>query len=105
MTTHMLEGKRADARMTSGLQLLSTVLPLDEIVVFQLGERGELIAAGRSRDGVTDKMDTKPKHHEWREGVDLCDEAVRAGLPAVQQMSGAHGAARVAVPLVHEDCN
>lgn len=104
MTTHLLEGKRADARMTSGLQLLSTVLPLDEIVVFQLGESGELTAAGRSRDGVTDKMDTKPKHHEWREGVDLCDEAVRTGLPAVQHMSGAPGAARVAVPLIHENC-
>lgn len=44
-TTHLLEGKRADARMTSGLQLLQTVLPLDEIVVFQLGKSGTLHAS------------------------------------------------------------
>lgn len=104
METHLLEGRRAEARLTSGLQILQTVLPLDEIVVFRLDKNGELKSVGRSRDIYTGKMHVKPKHNEWREGVELCDEALRTREPVVRKISGATGASRVAVPLIHEDC-
>lgn len=104
MNTHLLEGKRADARMNSGLQLLNTVLPLDETVVFRLGKNNVLTAAGRTRETAPDKMDARPKHNEWREGVELCDEAVKSGVPAVQILNEETKSARVAVPLVHENC-
>lgn len=102
MTTHLLEGKRAESRMTSGLQLLETVLPIDEIVVFQLGKNGKWSAVGRTQDTPADKMSGKPKHAEWREGIELCDEVLKTKQPAVQRISGLPGAARVAVPLIHE---
>lgn len=102
MTTHLLEGKRAEVRLVSGLQLLQTVLPLDDIAVFQLGKNGEWATVGRVRENAFDKMRIKPKHAEWREGIELCDEALRTMAPAVQRISGLPGAARVASPLVHE---
>lgn len=102
MTPHFLEGKRADARLTGSLQVLSTVLPLEETVVFQLTKKGELIAVGRNREN-SDKFG-KPQHAEWREGVELCDESLKTGLPVVQKLAGtAPNAARVAVPLIHEN--
>ena len=102
MSAHLLEGKRAESRMTSGLQLLETVLPVDEIVIFQLGKNGKWVSVGRTQDLPTDKIVGKPKHAEWREGIELCDEVLRTGTPAVQRISGLPGAARVAVPLIHE---
>lgn len=102
MTTHLLEGKRAEFRMISGLQLLETLLPLDDIVVFQLGKNGEWATVGRVRENAFDKMRIKPKHTEWRDGIELCDESLRAKMPVVQKFSGLPGAARVATPLIHE---
>ncbi len=102
MSAHLLEGKRAESRMTSGLQLLETVLPVDEIVIFQLGKDGKWTSVGRTQDMPTDKIIGKPKHAEWREGIELCDEVLKTKMPAVQRISGLPGAARVAVPLIHE---
>ncbi|MEP6923734.1 MAG: HAMP domain-containing sensor histidine kinase [Pyrinomonadaceae bacterium] len=102
MTTHLLEGKRAEARTISGLQLLETVLPIDDIAVFQLGKTGEWATVGRIRENAFDKMRLKPKHAEWREGIELCDQSLITKTPAVQRVSGLPGAARVAVPLIHE---
>ena len=102
MSAHLLEGKRAESRMTSGLQLLETVLPVDEIVIFQLGKDGKWTSVGRTQDTPTDKIIGKPKHAEWREGIELCDEVLKTKMPAVQRISGLPGAARVAVPLIHE---
>jgi signal transduction histidine kinase/small basic protein len=102
---HLLEGRRADARMTSGLELLQTVLPLDEIVVFRLNKNGELTAAGRSnREGKKRRRkNLTPDHSEWREGTELCDQALDTLEPVVKHLSGRTGAARVAVPMLHEN--
>lgn len=105
MSAHLLEGKHAEGRMKSGLAILQTVLPLDEIIVFQLGKHGELVATGRTREDLADELRSKPKHAEWREGISLCDKVLQTGKPAIQKISGTPGAARVAVALVHEgDC-
>jgi signal transduction histidine kinase len=103
MREHLLENRRAADRVASGLELLQTVLPLDEIVVFKLGRRGELNAVGRTRDAGVNKMKPKPNHAEWREGVELCDKAIQTGEPAIKQIGNLEGVARVAVPLVHEN--
>ena len=104
LRSHILEGKKAGARLTSGLEVLQTVLPVDEIVVFKLDKNRQLTAAGRSRDSMTDKIRSKPKQSEWREGVELCDEAIKTGKPTTQKISGESVATRVAVPLIHENC-
>ncbi|MBC7796794.1 MAG: GAF domain-containing sensor histidine kinase [Pyrinomonadaceae bacterium] len=118
LTNHALEGKRADLRMTSGLQLLQSVLPLDEIVVFELMPNGELAPIGRSRDDKNDinKKNAKNNQSNWREGIELCEEALNSGAVALRKtevdasplIHTTHApmtttAARVAVPLVHED--
>lgn len=100
--SHLLEGKRTEARLTSGLEVLQTVLPLDEIIVFKLGTNGELTAAGRNRSQELSRKQAKPKHSEWREGVELCDKALRTDELVVQHISGTVGAARIAVPMTHE---
>lgn len=115
LTNHALEGKRADLRMTSGLQLLQSVLPLDEIVVFELLRNGGLAPIGRSRDDKS-KKNAKSNQNNWREGIELCEEALNSGAIALKKSAvdatpsihKTHAptttmAARVAVPLVHED--
>jgi signal transduction histidine kinase len=103
VSTHVFEGQNPNSRTISGLALLQTILPVEEIVVFQLDEKGVLVTAGRAEQ-VAEKTHNKPKHAEWREGIELCDEALEMGVPVIRKISGTPGAARVAVPLVHDDC-
>ena len=108
MATHLLEGARAESRLNNSLQLLQAVLPLEEIVIFKLDKNADLNPVGRARDsnsleksGITGAA--RQNHDEWREGVELCDAALTTGEPTVQELNEATHAARVAVPLVHED--
>jgi signal transduction histidine kinase len=109
--TNVLEGSTANARLMSGLKLLETVLPLDEAVIFQRDESGELITAARFRSssGATKEAG---RNNTWREGVGLCERAVKTGeLVAATTPSGGVGKAtsegtaegsHVALPLIHE---
>lgn len=101
LANHILEGKAAEGRVNSGLQLLRTVLPLDEIIIFQLAENGDLTPVGRAQDGA--KKDAGARQNEWREGVGLCDEALKSNEVIVQKVEGKKGVARVAIPLIHEE--
>lgn len=79
-----LEGDAATARLTGGLRLLSTVLALDDTVVFRLNEEGALVPAARLRaSGAAGN-----NHHgaseagansTWRDGVRLCERAIKTG--------------------------
>ncbi len=101
-----LEGRAAGARMASGLKLLDTVLPLEEAVVFRLDEGGVPVQAARLRaqpQGATAGAPDAGRNAAWREGVAMCERAVRSGAMEVKAAEGAEGPAgsTVALPLSH----
>lgn len=93
-----LEGGEASARLRGGLRLLGTVLPLHEAVAFRLDEDGRPVPAARVRaDASTPDSN---RNAAWREGVSLCERAIRGGQLLVDAQG--EGQTRVAVPLAHE---
>ncbi|MET0623632.1 MAG: GAF domain-containing sensor histidine kinase [Pyrinomonadaceae bacterium] len=108
-----LEGRRASARLESGLRLLDTVLPLEEAVIFRLDESGAPAQAARLRSAsaqATPARDDGDRNNAWRESVTLCERVMRTGEPFVRDdgADGADGAggagarSTVAVPLSHD---
>ncbi|MGI8494172.1 MAG: ATP-binding protein [Pyrinomonadaceae bacterium] len=102
-TGHLLEGQSADLRIESGLRLLETVLPLSEAIVFRYTIDGELDPIGRARNDKNSFDSAVERQSSWRENVGLCEEALRRRETIVQTVEGEENAARVALPLVHED--
>jgi signal transduction histidine kinase len=111
-----IEGEATRARLTSGLQMLETMLPLDEAVVFQFDEEGALIPSARLRSAATNA--TAPlegdRNFAWRAGLRLCERAIKAGeimradaeASRAQKPSGAsslEGCVRLALPLCHDE--
>lgn len=92
-----LEGESAERRLKSGLKLLDTVLPLDEAIVFQFDEEGILTPGGRIRHSTSAVEDSR--HSAWREGVKLCERAVKS---SETQVNRAGEQSCVAIPLRHE---
>jgi len=114
-----LEGREARARMQSGLRLLATVLPLDEAVVCCLDEDGRPTPAAYMRPdaGGAATAAASNRNTVWREGIRLCERAIRSGQMVVQPQAeaagddtdaqtrgdGAHAVTTsVVVPLRHE---
>lgn len=101
-----IEGGTASARLMSGLKLLETVLPLEEAVIFQPDENGQLAPAARLRSSNSVGPD---RNSAWREGVGLCERAVKSGeiVAATAQGSApddnAGTPSSVALPLRHEN--
>lgn len=101
-----LEVRGANARLTSGLKLLDTVLPLEEAVIFRLDEAGVPVQMARLRQATQPAVSGADgdRNFAWREGVELCERAIASG-EIIAQMS-ANSEARgerstVAVPLSH----
>jgi signal transduction histidine kinase len=99
--THALEGGAANARLLSGLRLLETVLPLDEAVIFHRDENNHLAPAARLRAQASEKPEADP-NFAWREGVELCERAVKAGKMMMMMAETGDGPATIALPLRHE---
>lgn len=87
----------SNTRLMSGLKVLNTMLPLNEAVVFQSVD-GSFEAVARFKGSSQTPADTK-RNSVWREGIKLCDRAVRT-RQLVSEM--VQGSATVAVPLLHE---
>ena len=106
----VLEGRGANARLLSGLKLLDTVLPLEEAVIFRLDEAGVPVQAARLR-AATAQAQAVPTHGQkraegdrnsaWREGVALCERAMRGGEMIVEAGAGVERSS-VVVPLGHD---
>ncbi|MGH9901862.1 MAG: ATP-binding protein, partial [Pyrinomonadaceae bacterium] len=102
-----LEGEGAHARLMSGLQLLDTVLPLDEAVIFSLDQTGAPAPAARLRASGTGGAEADP-NSAWREGVKMCERAIATGEIMVHQdaastqTGGRRSPSSVALPLRHE---
>lgn len=101
MQTHAIEGGAAHARLMSGLKLLETVLPLDEAVIFQPDENNHLAPAARLRTEANALSDAA-RNSAWREGVELCERAVKTGKMLTMLAETGNGPASIALPLRHE---
>ena len=91
-----LEGVSAEDRLRSGLKLLDTVLPLDEAIVFRFDEEENLSPCGRLRRSKSPVEASR--NSMWREGVELCERAIRTGQTVACE---SHEKSSVALPLKH----
>lgn len=86
-------------KLSSGLKLLDTVLPLQEAIVFQCSTAEPLKVAARLKSS-TSVGDSSSRNSRWREGVKLCQEAIASADLSVENVP--NGGANVAVPLILE---
>jgi signal transduction histidine kinase len=96
-----LEGGSSDERLMSGLRLLETVLPLEEAVIFQPDENNHLAPAARLRSQASGGPEAG-RNSAWREGVSLCERAIRFGQMVATTSEEENAPASVALPLKHE---
>jgi signal transduction histidine kinase len=100
-TGHLLEGQPAEMRIESGLTLLETILPLSEAIVFRYDDDGKLTPIGRARnDNSNDSLISRL--YEWRENVELCEQALISRQTVVQTDENIQHSARAALPLIYE---
>jgi signal transduction histidine kinase len=90
----------ANARLSSGLKLLNTVLPLNEAVVFRCDDADWLHPVARYKEALQNSSDPR-RNSVWREGVELCQQAA-ATRKLVSQTTPGRKSSTVAVPLLHE---
>ncbi|NJM52911.1 MAG: hypothetical protein HC846_05665 [Blastocatellia bacterium] len=76
-------GKSGDLRLESGLRLLETLLPSSEAVVFEFDSQGELKPVGRLKTDKS-KGSAVSRQNEWRNSVQLCEQALEAKETVVQ---------------------
>jgi signal transduction histidine kinase len=98
--SELVKTREATARLTSGLKLLNTVLPLSEAVVFQCSSTEEFQTVARFKDDAAQVNDPN-RHSIWRDGVKLCERAVTDGQLVIKTASDS-ATTNVAVPLQHE---
>jgi two-component system phosphate regulon sensor histidine kinase PhoR len=99
--TDSLEGSMAQTRLTSGLKLLQTVLPLEEAVVLQINDNGELTPCARLRASSSGSLEPG-RNTVWRQLIRLCDQAVATGEIALAPEGQIDSLESVALPLRHE---
>jgi two-component system phosphate regulon sensor histidine kinase PhoR len=91
----------AENRLTSGLKLLQTVLPLEEAIVFQPDETGELMPCARLRTNASSSIESG-RNTVWRRLVKLCDQAVTTNEISIAPSGQLDSLENVAIPLQHE---
>jgi signal transduction histidine kinase len=95
------EDNPSQTRLTSGLKLLQTILPLEEAVVFQPNEIGDLIPRARLRSNPSGALEPG-RNTVWRRLIELCDQAVTTGEMVVATVGQIDSLESVAMPLLHE---
>ncbi|MEK6280314.1 MAG: ATP-binding protein [Acidobacteriota bacterium] len=96
-----LKGDDAGHRLLSGLQLLDTVLSPSEAVVFRRNGDGHLVSSARLR--VSGGSLETGRNSTWREGVSLCERAIKEQEIIVERAESDDSATNIALPLKHED--
>lgn len=99
--TNIIEPSIAESRLTNGLKLLQTILPLEEAVVFQPNEFGELVPCARLRSNSSGAPESG-RNTLWRRLIELCDRAVRTNEIAVAASGEIDSFESVAMPISHE---
>jgi len=90
----------AENRLTSGLKLLQTILPLEEAFVFQPNEHGELVPCARLRAQASGSVQAG-RNSVWRKLVQLCDRAAKKHEIALAPIGEIDTLENVAMPLQH----
>jgi signal transduction histidine kinase len=98
--TDALDLTTPENRLTSGLRLLQTVLPLDEAIVFQPDETGAIVPRARLRAQSNGNSQTA-RNAAWRQLVQLCDRAAQSHEIAVAAIGEVDELENVAMPLQH----
>ena len=93
--------EESEARLESGLKLLETVLSPGEAIVFRRDNEGHLVPAARLRANAG-SMETS-RNSTWREGVRLCERAIKEGETIVEKREGDDPSTSISLPLRHED--
>lgn len=97
----LVKAGEAKTRLMSGLELLSTVLPIIEAVVFRCSTEQDFETVARLKGpGATSQADTN-RNSVWRDGVKLCLQSVKTKDLAIQSVDGRLSS--VAVPLKQEN--
>lgn len=91
----------AQTRLTSGLKLLQTILPLEEGVVFERDDLGALIPCARVRTNPVGALEPG-RNTVWRRLIELCDQAVETNEIALAPAGQIDSLESVAIPLRHE---
>ena len=102
--TNIVEPTVAQTRLTNGLKLLQTILPLEEAVVFQPNEAGELFPIARLRSNSSSGLESG-RNTVWRRLIELCDRAVKTNEIAVAAAGDIDSFESVAMPVSHEGRN
>lgn len=100
-TNGEVEFGRAQARLLSGLKLLHTILPLEESIVYQPNEDGELVPCARLRPSPAASLDPG-RNKVWRTLIKLCDRALEKDQINRIRTGELDGLENVAIPLRHE---
>jgi len=99
--TGLVEGKTATPKLGNGLKLLQTILPLEEAVVFQPDETGELVPCARLRSSSNGPVEGG-RTALWRQLVKLCDRALKKKEIALAAAGTIDAFETAAIPLTHE---
>nr|MCU0240479.1 ATP-binding protein [Pyrinomonadaceae bacterium] len=104
---NLQESKSAELRVESGLKLLETILPFSHAVVFNLDEKGGLVPVGRSKNRKNNEIALNQSgaiyNNEWREGVSLCERAIKSRKMEMQIDTEDADSAGIALPLISND--
>ena len=99
--TDTVEASLAQSRLTSGLKLLQTILPLEEAVVFEPDDLGDLVPCARVRTNPSGTLEPG-RNTVWRRLIKLCDQAVETSEIALAPAGQIDSLESVAIPLRHE---
>ena len=99
--TGLVEKNARTPELGNGLKLLRTILPLEEAVVFQPDESGELVPCARLRSSSTSAIESG-RNSVWRQFVKLCDQALHKKRIALASAGTIDSFETVAMPLSHE---
>lgn len=100
-TGNHLQTGHADLRVESSLQLLETVLPLSEAIVFKLDNDTNLIPVGRSRYDSNENS-LADRQNAWRESISLCEKALADLKTHIHTDENDKSSAQIALPLIYE---
>jgi two-component system phosphate regulon sensor histidine kinase PhoR len=96
-----VEASLAQTRLTSGLKLLQTILPMEDAVVFQPNDLGALVPCARLRKSSSGSLKSG-RNTVWRRLIQLCDRAVDTNEIVLAPAGQIDSLESVAIPLRHE---
>ena len=94
-------GAATTSRLGNGLKLLQTILPLEEAVVFQPDDAGELVPCARLRSPSSGAIESG-RTSVWRQLIQLCDRALHKKEIELAAAGTIDAFESVAIPLTHE---